>query len=190
VFDRFYQGQRTQQGIPVGTGLGLAITKEIIEGHQGTIQAESKFGGGASFLLTLPLFGVNAIFTLLLHPMVLEADRDSTPLSFLQAVFYDQRTKREVPLDREAWEGILYALQKMVRSVDHIIPFQDNKVCILSFINKKLVQEIGERIQVKLTQGAYLPRGTEVHFRTCTYSEDSLAKEDFLKECRISLKED
>jgi hypothetical protein len=78
----------------------------------------------------------------------------------------------------------------MVRSVDHIIPFQENRVCILSFIDKKLAQEIGERIQVKLTQGGYLPRGTEAHFRTCTYSGDGLTKEDFLKECQIFLKED
>ena len=190
VFERFYQGQRTEQGVLMGTGLGLAITKEIIEEHQGTIRAESKYGGGASFLFTLPLFGVNAIFTLLLHPMLVEADRDSMPLSFLHVVFWDQRTKREASLDREAWEGIRYALQKMVRSVDHIVPSQESKVYILSFIDQKLVREIGERIQVKLTQGGYLPRGTEVQFKTSTCSKGGLAKDDFLKECRLLLKED
>ena len=33
VFDRFYQGGRTQTGVITGTGLGLAIAKEIIEAH-------------------------------------------------------------------------------------------------------------------------------------------------------------
>ena len=42
IFDRFYQGQRTQTGVLMGTGLGLAITKEIIEGHQGDIHARKQ----------------------------------------------------------------------------------------------------------------------------------------------------
>ena len=42
IFDRFYQGQRTPEEGTKGTGLGLSITKEIIEGHKGTIYAESK----------------------------------------------------------------------------------------------------------------------------------------------------
>jgi signal transduction histidine kinase len=190
IFDRFYQGKRTQQGILVGTGLGLAITKEIIEGHRGMIQAESRSAGGSSFLFILPLFGVSAIFNLLIHPMLEEADRDHMPFSFLQGAFWDQRMKREFHPDREIWKGVLYALQKMVRSVDQIIPFQNHKFYILSFIDKRLVQEIGERIQVKLTQGGYLPKGTDVQFRTCTYSADGLAKEDYLRECHIFLKED
>jgi light-regulated signal transduction histidine kinase (bacteriophytochrome) len=37
-----------------GTGLGLAICKKIINRHQGKIWAESHFGQGASFFITLP----------------------------------------------------------------------------------------------------------------------------------------
>ncbi len=37
-----------------GTGMGLAICKNIVEGHSGTISAESQLGHGACFIVTLP----------------------------------------------------------------------------------------------------------------------------------------
>jgi len=40
---------------PGGTGLGLAICKQIIEGHGGTIRAESEEGRGSKFIFTLPI---------------------------------------------------------------------------------------------------------------------------------------
>jgi signal transduction histidine kinase len=190
IFDRFYQGQRTQTGILSGTGLGLAITKEIIEGHQGDIQAESKLGNGASFVFTLPIFGIKTIFSLILTPMLEEAERDRMPLSLIRVDFFDSRTKREVVLSHESWEGVRYALQKLVRVVDTVIPYQNNIVYILSFNDHKMAKEIGERVQVKLTQGGYLPRGTEVQFRIYSYPVEARTKEEFIKGCRLLLKED
>ncbi|MGB9630100.1 MAG: ATP-binding protein, partial [Thermodesulfobacteriota bacterium] len=190
IFDRFYQGERTQTGMIIGTGLGLAISKEIIEGHQGFIQAESRTGGGASFLFTLPLFMVENIFNLLIHPMLEEADRDKMPFSLIRVEFWDQRTKREVGINPEHWEGVMYALQKMVRSVDTIIPFQKRLVYIFSFNDKKMAKEIGERVQVKLIQGGYIPKGVEVQFRTYSYPKEAPVKEDYLKGCRLLLRED
>nr|WP_315153789.1 response regulator [uncultured Flavobacterium sp.] len=38
-----------------GTGIGLAITKKIIDRHNGLITAKSKEGGGASFIIILPV---------------------------------------------------------------------------------------------------------------------------------------
>jgi two-component system, OmpR family, phosphate regulon sensor histidine kinase PhoR len=38
-----------------GSGLGLAIVKQIVEAHDGTVQAESVHGAGATFTFTLPL---------------------------------------------------------------------------------------------------------------------------------------
>jgi signal transduction histidine kinase len=55
IFERFYQGQRTQEGTVKGTGLGLSISKEIVEGHLGVIRAECKEGGSTSFLFTSPV---------------------------------------------------------------------------------------------------------------------------------------
>jgi hypothetical protein len=190
VFDRFYQGQRTQTGIITGTGLGLAISKEIIEGHRGVIQAESKIGIGASFVFTLPIFCVNNVFNLLLTPMLEEAEKDKMPFSLIRVEFWDPRTKRETVLSHESWEGVIYALQKMVRSVDTLIPFQNSMVYIFSFNDKKMAKEIGERVQVKLTQGGYIPKGIDVQFRAYSYPKEGRTKEEFLKGCRLLLKED
>ena len=38
-----------------GTGLGLAVVKKIVEEHGGSIRADNRSGGGASFRLRLPL---------------------------------------------------------------------------------------------------------------------------------------
>jgi len=190
VFDRFYQGGRTQTGLITGTGLGLAIVKEIVEGHQGYIHAESKFGSGASFVLTLPVFGIGTIYNLILNPMLEEAEKDKAPFSMIRVDFWDQRTKRESVLSHESWEGVMYALQKMVRSVDTVVPFQSSVVYIFSFNDKKLAKEIGERVQVKLTQGNYIPKGIDVQARTYSYPKEAHTKEEFLKGCRLFLKED
>jgi two-component system sensor histidine kinase PilS (NtrC family) len=43
-----------QSGFSEGTGLGLALVYQIIQGHQGSIQVDSKPGEGARFVIELP----------------------------------------------------------------------------------------------------------------------------------------
>jgi two-component system sensor histidine kinase KdpD len=54
VFDQFYRlkggGRR-----PEGTGMGLAICRGIVQAHGGNLRVETTPGGGASFVLTLPV---------------------------------------------------------------------------------------------------------------------------------------
>ncbi|MEO1147072.1 MAG: ATP-binding protein [Cyanobacteria bacterium J06638_22] len=50
VFDPFF----TTKPVGLGTGLGLGICYQIMEKHQGTIQAFSSIGQGAKFVITLP----------------------------------------------------------------------------------------------------------------------------------------
>jgi signal transduction histidine kinase len=38
-----------------GTGLGMAISRRIVEGHEGTIEVQSKTGEGTEFVVTLPV---------------------------------------------------------------------------------------------------------------------------------------
>jgi signal transduction histidine kinase len=49
IFEPYFT---TKEG---GTGLGLALAHKIIEEHQGTIRAENPTGGGAAFVITLPV---------------------------------------------------------------------------------------------------------------------------------------
>jgi len=54
VFEKFVQSSKTETGAG-GTGLGLTISKEIIEGHNGSIVATNRQGeGGAVFTFVLP----------------------------------------------------------------------------------------------------------------------------------------
>lgn len=54
IFDKFTQSSKTQTGAG-GSGIGLALCKEIINAHNGTIEACNNPEGGACFTFTLPL---------------------------------------------------------------------------------------------------------------------------------------
>ncbi|MEA3352103.1 MAG: ATP-binding protein [Chloroflexota bacterium] len=53
IFDRFYHLDEVGNELFDGLGLGLAITKQIIEQHNGKIEAESKLGEGSIFTIYL-----------------------------------------------------------------------------------------------------------------------------------------
>jgi signal transduction histidine kinase len=55
IFERFYQVDGTIRRQFGGSGLGLALVKEIVEGHQGTVQVESRPGEGSTFEVRLPV---------------------------------------------------------------------------------------------------------------------------------------
>lgn len=55
IFDRFYQVDSSHARARGGTGLGLAITRQLVEGHGGTIQVTSTPGIGTTVEFTLPL---------------------------------------------------------------------------------------------------------------------------------------
>jgi signal transduction histidine kinase len=52
IFGRF---ERAAGKDVSGLGLGLFIAREIVEGHRGRVRAEEAAGGGARFVVELPL---------------------------------------------------------------------------------------------------------------------------------------
>lgn len=55
IFTRFYQVDKVN---PQGSGIGLALVKAFVELHGGIITAESEFGKGSTFTVTLPIHHV------------------------------------------------------------------------------------------------------------------------------------
>ena len=55
IFDPFF----TTKSVSEGTGLGLHIVRSVIEAHQGTISVDSQLGQGASFIILLPVVGLD-----------------------------------------------------------------------------------------------------------------------------------
>ncbi len=54
LFTKFFRVADTA-GHTQGTGLGLAITRHIAEAHGGSVWAESEYGKGSTFFVTLPI---------------------------------------------------------------------------------------------------------------------------------------
>ncbi|NQX64550.1 HAMP domain-containing histidine kinase [Paenibacillus alba] len=54
IFDRFYRADPSRNSYHGGSGLGLAISKQMIEGHGGTIGATSVKGEGTCMTINLP----------------------------------------------------------------------------------------------------------------------------------------
>ena len=56
IFEPFYRlpGASEREG---GVGLGLALVRSICERHGGTVRCDDRLGGGASFVVTLPMAG-------------------------------------------------------------------------------------------------------------------------------------
>ena len=56
LFDKFMRGEDMRELYREGRGLGLFIARQIIEGHGGTVRAESEGEGkGSTFFIELPL---------------------------------------------------------------------------------------------------------------------------------------
>jgi signal transduction histidine kinase len=53
VFERFYRGSNVGE-LTTGSGLGLAVARQIVEQHGGTIDIDSRPGGGTIVSLRLP----------------------------------------------------------------------------------------------------------------------------------------
>lgn len=54
IFEKFFRGPEVRAA---GAGLGLAICRGIVAAHGGTLVAENREGGGATFRIELPIVG-------------------------------------------------------------------------------------------------------------------------------------
>ncbi|HXH96153.1 MAG TPA: HAMP domain-containing sensor histidine kinase [Gaiellaceae bacterium] len=57
VFERFYRADDSRARAVGGAGLGLSIVAAVARAHGGEVSARSSPGGGATFLIALPLSG-------------------------------------------------------------------------------------------------------------------------------------
>jgi PAS domain S-box-containing protein len=63
IFDRFYRVDNTARRTVGGTGLGLTLVREIVRAHGGRVWADSFFGKGSTFYVSLPAVATNPKFS-------------------------------------------------------------------------------------------------------------------------------
>ncbi len=61
LFERFFRAEQSRNRSTGGSGLGLAISRNIVEAHQGTIDAKASSLGGLCITVTLPLADGNTV---------------------------------------------------------------------------------------------------------------------------------
>ncbi|MGA7952167.1 MAG: hybrid sensor histidine kinase/response regulator [Gloeobacterales cyanobacterium] len=71
LFERFRQGNHKR----AGSGLGLYLSRRIVEAHGGSISAQSNFGQGSCFNISLPIYRPDATSERATSPNNLPIDR-------------------------------------------------------------------------------------------------------------------
>ena len=61
VFEPFFRADKSRARETGGAGLGLAIVAAIVEAHDGGVRLDTAPGAGATFTVTLPLLGAQAV---------------------------------------------------------------------------------------------------------------------------------
>jgi signal transduction histidine kinase len=56
VFNIFHRGKKARKNIDGSLGLGLSLVRQIITGHDGTIEIQSKIEAGTTVTVCLPLY--------------------------------------------------------------------------------------------------------------------------------------
>jgi two-component system OmpR family sensor kinase len=60
LFERFWRAEGGRERGRAGAGLGLAIVAAVVEAHGGRVSASDAPGGGASFVVRLPVFSASS----------------------------------------------------------------------------------------------------------------------------------
>jgi two-component system OmpR family sensor kinase len=60
IFERFYRTDASRTRASGGVGLGLSIVAAVAEAHGGSVSTRPTEGGGATFVVTLPLSDLSA----------------------------------------------------------------------------------------------------------------------------------
>ena len=56
IFERFYRADPSRTRASGGSGLGLSIVAALVAAHAGTVRVNETPGGGATFVVLLPLY--------------------------------------------------------------------------------------------------------------------------------------
>ena len=83
VFDRFRQADSAANKRYSGLGLGLSIVRHLVELHGGTVEAtNSENGGGAKFVVRLPVMAVNRSIEQLMERASQKASASESHMAF------------------------------------------------------------------------------------------------------------
>lgn len=128
IFDRFYKSRNDYQANAAGSGVGLAVVQEFVKLLDGSVEASSTIGQGATFKLSIPFTETNNFDASKIGKVALKPSRISLPNSKKSTSAPENKEELPLVLIIEDHEDIRTFIKSSIGHLYNCIEAENGKV--------------------------------------------------------------